>query len=552
MIESNRLELGISSGGNPGKTLLVKGTSAVDFSTLRDVFQYNADPVNGDVLMFTTLDSAVGAMRANIGDKVKIAPGHTETLSAAAAIALDVVGITVEGLGSGAARPTLTFGTSTAASLTISAASVKLKNIIGVSAIDGLLNPFNITGDDVEIDVEWQDASSTVEATRAILATGADRLKANLVYRGFTAGNAVVNGIRLVGCAGADIYIDAYGVNTTAWVEMLTTASTNVKVKGVMYTSGISDLTRDVVDTVGGSTWSANIFDASFGGMVIGGSAAALASDDVSGIAATLAVPAPDATTNANERDVVGNKTDAAVTAVGTTKSIVSYVKGLISMATVAGADATANAFAADVVGNKTDAGVQAVTTNKSLMGYVKGLLDIVAGSAGIASFPASAAPANAVSLAEVIREMYDQEPKSVNTVAAVMVDATTVFTITGGPIRIEELYAYCVTTNDATASTLQYSSTPTLGSVKTITAASASLANAAAGASVRLNPTSLATAPDLVADTSGGVAIGADVGNKIIVNAGTITTVIGVGSTTGTWTHHLRYTPMSRGVVVS
>jgi len=67
-------------------------------------------------------------------------------------------------------------------------------------------------------------------------------------------------------------------------------------------------------------------------------------------------------------------------------------------------ADGTENRLSHEVIGNKTDAGVQAVTTNKSLMGYVKACLDILAGTAGITTFPAAAAPANAVSLAEVIR----------------------------------------------------------------------------------------------------------------------------------------------------
>lgn len=86
-------------------------------------------------------------------------------------------------------------------------------------------------------------------------------------------------------------------------------------------------------------------------------------------------VPTADVATNAQERDVVGNKTDAAVTAVGTTKSITAYAKGLVTMGTVQAADSTNNAFAGDVVGNKTDAAVMAVGTTKSIAAYVKGLV---------------------------------------------------------------------------------------------------------------------------------------------------------------------------------
>ncbi len=130
--------------------------------------------------------------------------------------------------------------------------------------------------------------------------------------------------------------------------------------------------------------------------------------------------------------------------------------------------------------------------------------------------------------------------------------NATTLFTITGGAIQIIELLSVCVTANDATASTLQWSSTPAVGSAKTISAATATLANATAGTTIRLNPTSLATAPDIVTAANGGVQIGANVANRIIILDGTITTVIGVGSTTGTWKHLLRWKPLTPNAQVN
>lgn len=134
----------------------------------------------------------------------------------------------------------------------------------------------------------------------------------------------------------------------------------------------------------------------------------------------------------------------------------------------------------------------------------------------------------------------------------AVMVNGDTLFTVAGGPIAILSLQSICVTANDTTASTLQYRSVPTVGTAATISGASASLASAAAGATVTLNPTALSTAPDLVADTSGGVQLGANVANKIIVQAGTIKAVIGVGSTTGTWKHVISYYALAPGVTVT
>ena len=140
----------------------------------------------------------------------------------------------------------------------------------------------------------------------------------------------------------------------------------------------------------------------------------------------------------------------------------------------------------------------------------------------------------------------------SVTSATAVMVNGNTLFTIAGGPIAILFLQSVCIASNDATASTLQYSSSPTVGSAKTISAASASLASATAGTTVTMNQTSLATAPDIVTAANGGVPIGANVANNIIVQAGTITAVIGVGSTTGTWKHYIAYVPLAPGVTVS
>jgi hypothetical protein len=131
---------------------------------------------------------------------------------------------------------------------------------------------------------------------------------------------------------------------------------------------------------------------------------------------------------------------------------------------------------------------------------------------------------------------------------AAVMTNGQTIFTVTGAPILIDALVALCVTANGATASTLQYSITPTTGAgAQTISAASGSLANAAAGASVSLIGTALNTAANLNAN---GPNLGMTA--PIFCPIGTITMVIGVGSTTGTWQHHLLYRALGPGVVVS
>ena len=491
---------------------------------------------------FATVDYALGRCTANNGDVIYILPGHTETISTTTALALDVAGITVIGLGVGNQRPIFTVGTVATATITISANDVKVSNVIVKSNLDGLNTTITVTGARCELDIEHQDASSTVEADIAIAVTG-DQFKCKLRDIGFAGGDQRDQSITLNGVDNARIDIDFYGKVGTAVVNMITVACTDVEVRGTMYVSGTTDGSKNVVDTITGSTWYMEVEDAAAGAKYTGGSAAAVASDDVSAIntkigtitntggtatmgailgdfanttlISKLDVSAADATTNIDVADVVGNKVDAQVVAVGTTKSVIAYLKGLIVNTIVSAADTANNIAVNDVVGNKTDASVYVPGTTKALAAYAKGLADL--------------------------------QEKVVLKAAATMVNAQVLFTVAGGSILIGGLVSECVTANDATASTLQYSATPTVGAATTISGATTTLASVAAGYSISLLGTALSTVPAL---SVGGPNLGMTA--PLVVPAGTITAVVGAGSTTGTWKHYLRYKPLATGVTVS
>jgi hypothetical protein len=385
---------------------------------------------------FATIDEAIGHCTDNRGDIVMVKAGHAETLTAASAITCDVAGVTIVGLGAGTDRPELSFGTSAGASVVVSAANVSILNIVGISAVNLLTNPFHIQAAGCTLDIEWQDPSSSLQAVRVVeCTTAADNLRARIKVAGVTSGGtSPVNCIRMDGVDGAVVELDFYGRASTAIVQFVTTACSNIEVYGYVYNSGVTDGTKDVVDTISGSTWWADIMDGAAGAKYSGGSASALAADDVSTVASSLNVPSADSTANTLMRDVAGNKTDAAVTTVGTTKSIVAYVKGLLNQlgtitntggtATIGGvlgdvanvsvatslakigtvtntggtatigavlgdfanttlvskldvpsADATSNVDVADVAGNKTDAAVTTVGTTNSILAYIKGVL---------------------------------------------------------------------------------------------------------------------------------------------------------------------------------
>lgn len=116
----------------------------------------------------------------------------------------------------------------------------------------------------------------------------------------------------------------------------------------------------------------------------------------VTNIFKRTSLPAADTTANTTFAEVIGNKGDAAVTTVGTTKSIMAYAKGILNRMPTSGtvatasdistavngiplavpaANSTANTNERDVIGNKSDAAVSDVVTTASLMAYMKALI---------------------------------------------------------------------------------------------------------------------------------------------------------------------------------
>jgi len=99
---------------------------------------------NADV-PFADIDYAIGRCTANHGDIIFVMPGHTEDIAAAAGIALDVAGVSIIGLGSGSDRPTITFS-ATDSTMTITAASCLIQNIVFEAAIADVVTALSLSG----------------------------------------------------------------------------------------------------------------------------------------------------------------------------------------------------------------------------------------------------------------------------------------------------------------------------------------------------------------------------------------------------------------------
>jgi hypothetical protein len=146
-------------------------------------------------------------------------------------------------------------------------------------------------------------------------------------------------------------------------------------------------------------------------------------------------------------------------------------------------------------------------------------------------------------------RQTKDKSDHVAKTTAKVMVNGDTLFNITGD-VLIYALVSECYTANNATASTLQYSITNNdSATAQTISAASATLASKAPKTSVLAQLGALTNAP-VISNASG---VGAFPWGAIRAGENSIlTSVIGVGSTTGTWKHYVRYEPLEDGATIT
>ena len=125
-----------------GKVFVVGDSSTANLSMLSQIFGVDPD---GFVRFFSTIDGAVSACTANAGDKVYVMPGHTETLSDATSLNLDVAGVSVIGLGAGNDRPTITLDTVTTATIPVSAANVTVENLIFTANFADIVSVFTLT-----------------------------------------------------------------------------------------------------------------------------------------------------------------------------------------------------------------------------------------------------------------------------------------------------------------------------------------------------------------------------------------------------------------------
>lgn len=182
---------------------------------------------------FTTVQEAENY--AGAGDTLCLAPGHVETVTAAAGLVLNTAGLTLLGFGNGDRRPQINFTTVVGADMDVTAAGITFYNIRFTGGFDALTNPVHLAAADCTlIDCVTEDV--TGQATDFIVTTAAaDRLSlVRWEHRGSASAGADT-AITIVG--GDQITIEdawVYGNFAVSAIENVTTAATNLRIYGGM------------------------------------------------------------------------------------------------------------------------------------------------------------------------------------------------------------------------------------------------------------------------------------------------------------------------------
>ena len=297
---------------------------------------------------FATVDYCIGRTTASNGDMCVVFPGHSETFTAADGFDVDVAGVAIVGLGVGANMPTFNF-TDTDATVAIGAANVTLYNLRFVAGISAVVIGIAVeaAGDNAVIayNVFPEPTTSTFEFVDAIdLASGAD-------------------GVTIVG----NIYFHADATGPAHFIE----AGNGVN----------NDL--QILD---------NYIYGEF-------SVAAIWSDTID---LEVLIDGNNITNLTNGQHCI----EFTTTATGLIKNTICR-----SDAIATAIDPGSMGVAADVYweddATADDSAVQAIAP--ALANHpANTVIAILAGANGIGTYPAAAVPGNAVSLAEVLRDLWD------------------------------------------------------------------------------------------------------------------------------------------------
>ena len=123
---------------------------------------------------FATIDYAIGQCVDGREDTIVVLPGHIETITTAAGVALDVIGVTLVGLGKGDDQAQILFDAA-AATVAVTAANVTISNINMKAGIADVVTAVTTTAKGTSLDgVLFDDTVAAENFLIPISQTGAD------------------------------------------------------------------------------------------------------------------------------------------------------------------------------------------------------------------------------------------------------------------------------------------------------------------------------------------------------------------------------------------
>lgn len=390
---------------------------------------------------FATVDYAIGRCTANNNDYIIVMAGHAETIAAANGFDADVAGVTILGLGDGTDMPEFTF-TATGSTVAVGAANVRFVNLrflAGVSAIvDGV--SIEAAGDNFEMAFcEFPEpTTSTFEFITAInLGTTAD-------YANFH----------------HNTFYNADATGGSHWIEMGDGVNVGTRIEdnlifGEFLVSAIWSDTADLETLIARN----NITNLTTGQHAIEFTAAATGSlvDNL------VRTDTQGAAIDPGSMSLVNNLWDDEDTA-DTVAIPVVAASGTSGSESIGGINDTTTDSLHGKIGTDTEMADNSLYDLLGAASKTDAISDTLAGTAGIATYPAGAAPANAVSLAEVLRDVHERQTfvtVSAVTSSSIPNNTQTAGAITGaaaGALWIEEVVFQCDGTGFAAPTNIELS----------------------------------------------------------------------------------------------
>ena len=125
------IENAMSQNATTGRVFIVAKSGVTNESEIKAMYGNNYP--DGAGAIYTSVKLALASCVASRGDLILVVPGHTESIADATTLALNVAGVTIQGIGSGNLRPTFTFTTAITANIPVSAANITVKNCIFIA-----------------------------------------------------------------------------------------------------------------------------------------------------------------------------------------------------------------------------------------------------------------------------------------------------------------------------------------------------------------------------------------------------------------------------------